>query len=328
MKINENIDTDGAFEDNDTFRRQKHEKWNTPLEIVNPLVLEATGSAATKYERIINGETNEVYFVTTETGKEIVVRIQHGERNKFQKERWALERCAENGVPVPVVLLVRSVETDSGVIHVCIESKLEGIGLDSVPDIHNLDNAESAEILRQLGVVLEKIHSIPVSGLGKLNDNGEGKFASVSEMVADEINLKRNFVLQAFVGRSEDLTVLESAFAVLQKEADRFSEVKPCLIHNDLSPSHILVHDGKISGIIDFESCCAADSVQEYALWDFKFGQKYPLKTLGINCDIAKLNYWKIYRAFTSLNYCLKENKESGVKRALSVIRESLKYFQ
>jgi hypothetical protein len=76
--------------------------------------------------------------------------------------------------------------------------------------------------------------------------------------------------------------------------------------------------------------------MQELALWDFKFGEKYPLKFIleGYGHeelfaqDFDKyLNFWKIYRALTSLRYCLDNNKPEAVNSRLATMKESLNYF-
>ena len=109
------------------YRRKKHEQWNTSSEVIQGAVLKATGSAMAEQQRIIAGETNEVYSATTEAGPEVIVRIHHGPRNRFEKERWALDRCAEVGVPAPMMLFVESLNDTT---HICVESKLGGESLD------------------------------------------------------------------------------------------------------------------------------------------------------------------------------------------------------
>src|SRR3989344_5298972 len=95
-----------ALTEHESFSQKKNEGWNTPVEIFQSQVEDATGSSIVEKTRIVNGETNEVYAVTTESGKEVIVRIHHGESNRFKKERWALEECSKIPVPTPKMLSV------------------------------------------------------------------------------------------------------------------------------------------------------------------------------------------------------------------------------
>ena len=77
----------------------------SPAEVVEAAVVAATGSAAATTERLLHGESNEVYDVSTEDGQRVVVRLSPRRPSLFPAERWAIEQSAAAGVPAPDVLL-------------------------------------------------------------------------------------------------------------------------------------------------------------------------------------------------------------------------------
>src|SRR5690606_16278292 len=50
------------------------------------------------------------------------------------------------------------------------------------------------------------------------------------------------------------------------------------LIHNDLLANHVLVHEGRLSGIIDFGEVAAEPTLIDFARWDFNEGERFPVE--------------------------------------------------
>jgi len=325
------------FEDQASYVEHKHEQWKTAPAIIGACVKEATGAGLAESRRIINGETNEVYEVRTESDEEVIVRIFHGERKRFGKERWALEQCAALGVPVPDMLLVKSIDDESGPLQICVESKIPGVSLQEVrKSREDKSDPELADMLRELGRLLKKVHSVPTNGFGMLDAEGNGKFASVAELVARDDHVNREKILEMLADRPVEIGMIKASYEILDREAAAYGDVSSHLIHNDLSPEHVLIDDGRISGLIDFESACGADPIQEFSLWSLKFDKQYPLRHIlegyggGDAADASferKLHFWRIYRGLGSLGYCLREGKRAGADRALKMVRESQEYF-
>src|SRR3989344_2368633 len=173
--------------DYQSFREKKHERFHTPQEIIDSAIEKAAGSRISKQERIVAGETNEVHFIQTEDGQELVIRIHHGDKPKFEKERWAIEQCSKAGVPVPKVLLVEKFDIESELIEVCIESRLEGKALGDVGGTGDSKRTGNlGELLGKLGSVLEKVHSVLRNGFGSLDKSGNGKYASAKDLMLND----------------------------------------------------------------------------------------------------------------------------------------------
>jgi aminoglycoside phosphotransferase (APT) family kinase protein len=322
-----------------SFMHAKHEQMNTPDSIIENAVEKATGLHLSSKQRIIDGESNEVYSVTTEDGSDLIIRISHSEKDKFEKERWALEHCAEAGVSVPKVIFLESKKLENKTLQMCVETKLSGIGLNKVPDILSPEKqAKLANLLGQVGENLAKVHLVKTNGFGRLDKNGNAKFTSVHELVTGDKYIYNNDILEAVKDTQGASHTILKAYEILKKESESYADTFSCLVHNDLSPQHILIDGEKVSGLIDFESACGGDPLIDLALWDSKFGEKYPLKYIlegytKLNPEVAsddfqrRLNFWKIYRALGSLSYCVREGKKFRVDRLIEVITEMVKYF-
>jgi aminoglycoside phosphotransferase (APT) family kinase protein len=320
-----------------TFRQLKHEGMNTPTGVIKDVVIRATSSVVSEINRIINGEINEVYDVLIESGDNVIVRINHGEENKLEKEQWAIAQCEKAGVPVPHVFLVEDIEVDSKILHICVESKIPGVGLDHVSDILTPEKTlERSNLLKQVGRALSGIHSVPTNGFGVLDKDGNGKFASVAELISGNLYIRKEKILPALNDRPNDLEIVLKAYEILEREAKNYPSFPACLIHNDISPQHILVDGENVSGVIDLEAATGGDPILEFARWDFKYGKEFPLKDIleGYeNKEVLfgdferKLNFWKIYRSFISLRYCINNNKQEGINKSIKGIREASQYF-
>lgn len=319
------------------FREEKHKLFSTPQETISEAIEKATGSRILEQNRIIAGETNEVQFVKTESGRELIIRIYHGDKPKFDREKWAIEQCAKAGVPVPEVLLVEDKEVDNKPIQICVETKIEGEGLDNVgrtEDSNVTDNLRN--LLGKLGSVLEKIHSIPTKGFGSLDKSGKGKYVSAKDLILNDQFISGENILPEDQTIQFDREIVRKAKEVLEKEAVNFSEIESHLIHGDLAPQHVMINGGEISGIIDFEHARGSDPAEEFARWELKFGDRYPIYDIKhgfsdkavFSGDFEKRkNIWRLYQGLAILSYCIREKKQFGVDKAVKGLAESLSRF-
>lgn len=75
---------------NDDWLQARHNKWNTPPDLLNEYVRKATGGAIAHASRMVAGVDNEVYDVTSDMNQQFIVRISHKANHRFEGERWAL----------------------------------------------------------------------------------------------------------------------------------------------------------------------------------------------------------------------------------------------
>jgi aminoglycoside phosphotransferase (APT) family kinase protein len=305
------------------FINAKHERlFNTPHEIIEQAVQKATGSALLSKYRIVKGEANEVYAVTTAPGKEVIVRISHGEEDNFEREKWAITAAKEFGVPAPDVFLVDKANVNGKSIGICIESKLPGVSFKELSEQKLITPDEESSLLVQAGGILSKIHSVKVDGFGIIDSTGKGKHKSVQDVLLDP-ELPESKLLKAAKKADIDESVVAKAFDKLKAGAATYPIIEPRLLHNDFGPKHLLIDKGRIVGVLDFENAGAGDPVQEFARWQFFYQEEYDMEQLrkgyagksifGPDFE-QRLNLWRIYWGIQSLNYYVDEQNQSGMR--------------
>ncbi|MEK7502299.1 MAG: aminoglycoside phosphotransferase family protein [Patescibacteria group bacterium] len=257
-----------------TFLENLHGKLNTPDDILEKVVKSAIGYEVEKKQKVMEGEINEVYVVTPTKGNDIIVRISREKHNRFEAEKWAMDRCRNAGVPVPQILLLSEVETDEEKLHICVESKIEGVSLEKLIKQNVLNQSEIKDIVINAGEILSKIHSIKTKGFGEINSTGVGKFESWSEYMLKQ-NKNSDVVLEQVKKIGVNPKLIHEAFEILEKNQDIYKNVDSRLVHSDYGIKHMLIHDDKINGIIDFENCRGADIAYDFSWWQY-FGKNRP----------------------------------------------------
>jgi aminoglycoside phosphotransferase (APT) family kinase protein len=144
-----------------------------------------------------------------------------------------------------------------------------------------LGDVDAAEVdvrrvLGEVGAWLTELHSIPVQGFGYLDGRGIGKLATMDDWLAD-MTAEADAFEKA--GRSVGLDA-GTIRGWLREIVDSFRAAPPRvgLIHNDLLANHVLVHDGHLSGIIDFGEVAAEPTASDFAKWDFSEGERFPVE--------------------------------------------------
>ena len=249
-----------------------HQGWETPLSVVEAVIGEVAPAPIVEMRRIVAGEQNEVYDVTLRRAPSLIVRISHRWPEGHDREEWAIGQCVSRGIHSPRILARRRLQLGTGQRSIIVMEKLPGERLS------DLDIAEHdvRVVLGEIGAWLTELHSIPVRGFGYVDGSGVAKLATLDDwlgrMTAD------GHVFEA-AGRSVgiDPTIIRSW---LREIVESFRAVPPrvTLIHNDLLANHVLVHDGHLSGIIDFGEVAAEPAANDFAKWDFSEGERFPVE--------------------------------------------------
>lgn len=249
-----------------------HRRWETPVRIVADVVGTVIDAPILGLRRIVAGEGNEVYDVALDGAPSLIVKIAHGRTESHDREAWAITTCAARGVPAPRLHAHRHVEVWDEVRSVIVMEKLLGTPLRDA----KLGEADLRRVLGEVGAWLHDLHSIPVRGVGYLDGSGVGIRRSMDEWL---LALAAESHLFEAAGRSVGLeaAVIRSW---LQEIVDSFRAVPPrvALLHNDLLANHVLVHEGSLSGIIDFGEVAAEPAASEFAKWDFVEGDRFPVE--------------------------------------------------
>ena len=259
-------------EEYDKHLASLHDAWATPPTVVARLVAEVANVAVLDIRRVVEGEQNEVYDVTVEGAPSVIVRISHGGAAAFEREAWVLGECAARGVRAPRVHGLRRVRVDGEPLAAMVMDKVHG---DRLCDV-DLGETALRRVLREIGAWLTELHSIPVEGFGYVDGDGVGKLATADAWLAGLTSTSLAF---EDAGRAVGLpaTTIRNWLREIV-DALRAAPPRVALIHNDLLAGHVMVHDGKLSGIIDFGEVAAEPAASDFAKWDFVESERFPVE--------------------------------------------------
>lgn len=249
-----------------------HQGWATPLGVVTAVVGEVTGAPVLDMRRIVAGEGNEVYDVALEGVPSMIVKIAHGRPDSHDREAWAIAQCTSRGIRAPRIRAHRRVEVGSAQRSIIVMEKLPGEPLRDV----NPDEVDVRRVLGEVGAWLSELHAIPVQGVGYLDGSGVGLRVTMGEWL-DALTAVAPVFEEA--GRSVGLDA-GTIRGWLREIVDSFRAAPPrvALLHNDLLANHVLVHDGHLSGIIDFGEVAAEPAASDFAKWDYTEGERFPVE--------------------------------------------------
>lgn len=252
-----------------------HAAQTIPAEMLNEILGELSPAPVLAKRRIIGGESNEVYAVALADGDQVIVRISRDPEKHLAQEQWAIRECGQRGVPVPEWLGLWDRSTEDQQLHICIERKVAGVLLS---EAHLAPNVLQ-EIVVQAGEFLSRIHAIPVKGFGYLNGQGEGKFSTAAEEMAEFLEMEAEF--QALAQRVDlSQRAMSRAWQWVIETERGGQPVEPCLTHNDFCAKHIMVANGAITGIIDFGEVAGSEPLSDFVRWDYYEAERFPLAWL------------------------------------------------
>lgn len=249
-----------------------HEGWVTPLSVVSATIGDVANAAVLDISRIVAGEANEVYDVTLEGAPSLIVRISHRGHDAHDREAWVLDQCASRGIRAPRVHAHRHVEVVGERRSIIVMEKVPGERLCDI----DRDDLDVRGVLGEVGAWLRELHSVPVTGFGYVDGSGVGEWATMDDSIA---GLTAEADVFEDAGRSVGLEVA-TIRAWVREIIDSLRAAPPrvTLIHNDLQADHVMVHDGHVSGIIDFGEVAAEPAASDFAKWDFSEGCRFPVE--------------------------------------------------
>jgi aminoglycoside phosphotransferase (APT) family kinase protein len=289
-----------------------HGRFETSDALIAEAARAVTASPIAARTRIVHGEANEVYALAFESGPDVIMRIARQVEGVFDKERWAIERCRALGMAAPEVLSIQRVPDGPHALEVCILEKLPGQRLS---DSLDLPPQTLRAIVRQVGEQLSLMHSITEADLGDgarfFADDTDDFLATEAEFteLASRAGLDR-----AAIGRA--CRFVEAALA---KPPPRV------LTHNDIRACHVMVHEGRVSGLIDFGQVSMDSPINEFGKWDYWEAPALPAawliegygdKALLAEGYEARFAAFRIANALWALRWYALTGYAAGVERA------------
>jgi aminoglycoside phosphotransferase (APT) family kinase protein len=212
------------------------------------MVREALSNARALEIRAIPGglaNTNVQVTLDLEPGT-VLLRLYQRDPTQAEKE-MAIARRLAGFVPVPRYLHVGT--NDEGRRYAIVEW-IEGAQLATL--LWNASPSATQDLGREAGRVLAAIHSIHFEGNGFLD--GELRVARPLKVDADWLaNYLRGSLIDGGGARFVERELADAVIAYVRRNRDLTWGGPPCLTHFDYNGWNILVRDGKIAAVLDWE---------------------------------------------------------------------------
>ncbi|MFJ8630984.1 phosphotransferase family protein [Streptomyces sp. NPDC093568] len=196
------------------------------------------------------GVDNHAFRVDGADGRELIVKVPTpGRIPRYAVAAWAAKQLTAADVPVPVPLW----QTDN----FAVETFCPGRSLGATTD-----RGVAVRAAEQAGLILRRIHSVQVTGYGRLTLDGWAEHASI------EAWLLRPPSQTSGHGLLRALTPVVTT--ALRVRAPLVAGVPARLLHGDWTARHVLHADSGITGVIDLESVRGGDPLADVAGWSLQ----------------------------------------------------------
>lgn len=192
---------------------------------------------------------SEVYLIDAKTDQ-MILKFAHNE-TKYWRELKTLE-FLKDFILVPNLL--RPIVPEAGFNGALLMNRVPGKPL----NIATLD----LSLARECGKLLATMHSIPTKGLGYFQKDGFEKVP-----FANWWDYRRDMVFGAWTKTIEDKVdekILKRIHSIFSRYFESFSKSSECFIHCDYRFGNIMAENGKITGLIDFESSRTGDAAYDF----------------------------------------------------------------
>jgi aminoglycoside phosphotransferase (APT) family kinase protein len=214
------------------------------------------------------GYSSKHWIAETDEGRLLVKVPQRNRDPEHLRGLMAATRVAAEH-DIPVVRFRRLLQHDEAVGGpVLIQEYQDG---DTVADLWDgLDEDQRTAICRELGDLVGRVHAITAPEFGPVL--GGGHVATLRESVETELD---GLLAQADPAMLGERDALRSAVLDLLHGLDESASV-PALMHGDLWLPNVLVRDGRVSCILDFEHAVYADRFRDFGKLDEHVFDKFP----------------------------------------------------
>jgi Ser/Thr protein kinase RdoA (MazF antagonist) len=293
-----------------------HAGFEAPSELIADAARQVSSSPIAAMERIVHGEANEVYRIAFGSGLEVILRIARRAEGIFEKEAWAIGRCRAFGMPAPEVLSIQRVETADEALELCFLEELPG---ERLSDSLSAPRETLRSVLRELGSQISRMHGIGLDDLGPA--------ARFFENDTDDFLATEPEFVGFGIAAGLDRRGLEQAFRFFEAAMSGPPEPTRRLTHNDFRACHVLMHEGRLSGLIDFGQVSMDTPINEFAKWDYWEAPDLPVvwlqegygdQSLFGDGYPERLRALRIANALWALRWYALTGYPAGVERAAS----------
>ncbi len=248
----------------------------TPRPVIDSVVRSVCGREVERLVRLTGGGLHETYRVEVRNDVPVVVRIARQPAPWFTDEERVMAQAREVGVPTPEVVGIEQVHHGGELLSFSILRLLPGRSLDELAGVLPASNLE--RLVMDSGELLARVHSVvPDRGIRhELEPPAEG-FVARAVRVAH----------QAFGPAAA--AVVELGAELLRDEVMTRPAPRLTLAHGDWLPKHLLIDDGAIVGVIDWEFAGPASPAFDLARWEVSAGDGLHDRSDMLRCGYARV---------------------------------------
>lgn len=323
--------------DYEEYLTSVHSKLVTPNEVIDGVVREGSGLEVVFKAKIVAGEANEVYDITTSNDQHLILRISPHGHPDFQQELWAIDEAKKVGVPAPTIRFVKYIKVKGEDRSLCLMEKLDGEPLERGGiDFGKLSSELQRDLIGQGGEILSRIHSIETQGMGWIIGKGKGQYGSSDEIIDHLVSKRNQFELVADAEGLEGAQIGQ-ALDIIEGFRNWYRGIKPRLNHGDYGHKHFMMKDNRIVGILDWGGVRSDTPIYDIAMWDYWFGGYIPtewLKEGYTNKSLFEGNFedvlhmLRLFKGLEILDWYHQQKYKPAVEKAKVKFLKDLDYFK
>lgn len=250
----------------------------TPRPIIDSVVRSICGRDVERLVPLAGGGMNETYRAEIAGDRAVVVRIARQPTPWFVDEAHLMEQARAVGVPTAQVLGLEHLDHDGELLSFSIQQFLPGRSLAEL--IGELSASDIERIVVDAGEILARVHSV-------VPDDGRGMRHELKVPEEQEVTRVADIVRETLGPAAAE--VVERGADFLRQEVTTRPTPPVSLVQGDFCPKNILIHDGTVTGVVDWEFAGSASPAYDFAQWEADAGDP-----LDDRLDLVRRGYTRI----------------------------------
>jgi len=246
--------------------------WDTKKEIALKILKDELNITPVEVTRFTTGMCHSVYYVKTET-EECVLRVTESKWHYDGSVKW-LNELARFDIPIPKILRHGQYKD----VYYTLITYINGKDLGDV--YHTLTDSQKRDIVKELVEIQKKVSVIPPDKI----ENSDYYFplsAVCIERIKDVIQRVRESIME---NKVFDPGVCDAVASAADTFENYFANVKPTTYLDDISNKNVLIHNGRLAGIVDIDEMGYGDPLEIVGLTN--------LALLLMEADTKYIDYW------------------------------------
>ena len=248
----------------------------TPRPVIESVVRSICGREVEQLARLTSGGLHETYRVELRNDVPVVIRIARRPVPWLTDEEHVMAKARDVGVPTPNVLGVGQVNHDGELLSFSILQLVPGRSLDELAC--ELPASDLERLIIDAGELLARVHGVVADrGIPHELEPPDGRFVARAVRVANQAH------------GPAAAAVVERGAVLLRDELMSRPAPRVSLAHGDWLPKHLLIDDGRIVSVIDWEFAGPASPAFDLARWEVSAGDR-----LHDRSDLLRRGYARV----------------------------------